>query len=160
MKSNSVILSLLWVVMSPSALQAKDIPMAKCPPAVQATIRKNARDGKVDEVKSLSIEGRRMFIAEVEFPGNRELNIYVLGNGTLFKTREDIRFEEAPAKVQEAAQKLVSADGKIDDVAKTTEADGRESYEVEIKRQRQKEVKVVFAADGAIRSQTEKKSKD
>ena len=54
-----------------------------------------------------------MFIAEVEFPGDRELKIYVLANGTLFKTREDLRFEDAPAKVKEAVQQLIATDGKV-----------------------------------------------
>jgi hypothetical protein len=142
------------------ASPAKDIPLAKCPPEVQATIRGHARDGKIDEVESLAIEGRRMFIAEVEFPGDRELKIYVLANGALFKTREDIRIEDAPAKVQEAAQQLAAAGSKVDDIVKTTEADGKESYEVEVKRPRQREVKIVFSAEGTILSQKEKKSKD
>jgi uncharacterized membrane protein YkoI len=96
----------------------------------------------------------------VDFAGDREMKIYVLANGTLFKTREDIRMEDAPAKVKEAAQQLVAAGGKVDDTVKTTAGDGTESYEVEIKRKGQKEVKIVFAADGTILSQSEKKSKD
>ncbi len=140
--------------------RAKDIAFAKCPPEVQTTIRSHARDGKIDEVELLAIEGRRMFIAEVEFPGNKELKIYVLASGMLFKTREDIRIEEAPTKVQEAARQLVAQTGKLDDVVKTREADGTVGYEVEIKRPREKEMKVVFAGDGTILSRKEKKSKD
>jgi hypothetical protein len=161
MNFNRVFIAVLSLSMSLASIHAKDIPLAKCPPEVQATIRGNAREGKIDEVEFLAIEGRRMFIAEVEFPGDRELKIYVLANGTLFKTREDIRFEDAPAKVREAAQQLVAGGGKVDDVVKTTEADGKESYELELKRQRgEKEVKIVFSGEGTILSQKEKKSKD
>ena len=154
-----ILLILSAFILAPTA-SAKDIPLAKCPPEVQATIRGHARDGKIEEVESLAIEGRRMFIAEVDFPGDRELKIYVLANGALFKTREDIRFEDAPAKVREAAQQLIAANGKVDDVVKTTEADGKETYELELKRKGQKEVKIIYSAEGSILSQREKKSKD
>jgi hypothetical protein len=160
MKMNGVLLGVLGVMMAAVPAFAKDIPLAKCPAEVQATIRSHARDGKIDEVESLAIEGRRMFIAEVEFPGDRELKIYVLANGALFKTREDVRLEDTPAKVQEAAQQLVGAEGKVDDVVKIMDADGKESYEVEMKHKGQKEAKIVFAADGTVLSQKEKKSKD
>lgn len=160
MRWNLDLLALFTAVASVVGISAKDVPLEKCPPEVQATIRSHARDGKIDEVESLAIEGRRMFIAEVDFAGDREMKIYVLANGTLFKMREDIRMEDAPAKVKEAAQQLVAADGKVDDVVKTTEGDGTESYEVEIKHKGKKEVKIVFAADGTIVSQREKKSKD
>src|SRR5687767_2438543 len=160
MKMNGVLLGVLGVMMAVVPAFAKDIPLAKCPAEVQATIRSHARDGKIDEVESLAIEGRRMFIAEVKFPGDRELKIYVLANGALFKTREDVRLEDTPAKVQEAAQHLVEAEGKVDDVVKIMDADGKESYEVEMKHKGQREVKIVFAADGTVLSQKEKKSKD
>ena len=160
MKINGVLAGVMGVMMAAVSAFAKDIPLAKCPAEVQATIRNHARDGKIDEVESLAIEGRRMFIAEVEFPGDRELKIYVLANGALFKTREDVRLENTPAKVQEAAQQLVAAEGKVDDVVKIMDADGKESYEVEMKHKGQKEVKIIFAADGTILSQKEKKSKD
>ena len=160
MKLRNVLLAINCAGMSIASVGAKDIPFSKCPPEVQATIRSHARDGKIDEVELLAIEGRRMFIADVEFPGDKELKIYVLASGTLFKTREDIRIEEAPAKVQEAAQQLVAQTGEVDDVVKMTEADGKVSFEVEIKRPREKETKVVFSGDGTILSQKEKKSKD
>jgi uncharacterized membrane protein YkoI len=160
MKFNRIQVGIFSALIFAASSSAKDIPLAKSPPEVQATIRAHARNGKIDDVESLAIEGRRMFIAEVDFPGDRELKIYVLANGALFKTREDIRFEDAPAKVKEAAQQLIAADGKVDDVVKTTEADGKETYELELKRKGQKEVKIVYSADGSILSQREKKSKD
>ena len=160
MRLRNVLLVMICGAVTAASVSAKDIPLSQCPPEVQATIRSHARDGKIDEVALLAIEGRRMFIAEVEFPGEKELKIYVLASGALFKTREDIRIEEAPAKVQEAAQQLVAQTGKVDDVVKMTEADGKVTYEVEIKRPREKETKVVFSGDGTILSQKEKKSKD
>ena len=138
------------------SLSAKDIPFTKCPAEVQATIRGHARDGKIDEVKLLKIEGRRMFIAEVEFPGDLELKIYVLSNGAFFKTREDIRLEDVPAKVREAARMLVPAGGKLDDVIRTTEANGAESYEVDINIPRKSRLKIVFSWDATILSRKEK----
>jgi uncharacterized membrane protein YkoI len=160
MKLRNILTLLAGVAVTVASASAKDIAFAKCPPEVQATIRSNARDGKIDEVELLAIEGRRMYIAEVEFPGDKELKIYVLASGTLFKTREEIQIEEAPEKVQAAARQLVAQAGKLDDVVKTMEADGTVSYEVEIKRPREKETKVVFSSEGTILSRKEKKSKD
>ena len=159
MRWNDALVGLLGLWISAVGASSKDIPLGKCPPEVQATIRNHAREGKIDEVESLAIEGRRMYIAEVDFAGDRELKIYVLANGTLLKTREEIVMADAPAKVKEAAEKLLSAGGKVDDVVKTREADGKESYEIEIKQKGEKEVKVVYSADGTKLSQKEKKSK-
>jgi hypothetical protein len=150
-----------WAVLTALAVQvtvpAKDIPLSRCPAAVQETIRKHARDGKIDEVESLSIEGRRMFIAEVEFPGDRELKIYVLATGTLVKTREDVELRETPAAVQEAAEKLIPPGGKVDDVVRTTEAGGQVSYEVEIERPGKRgDLKIVFSSEGTILSRKDK----
>ena len=160
MKLKSILFLLTCAAATIASAAAKDIALAKCPAEVQATIRAHARDGKIDEVELLAIEGRRMFIAEVEFPGDKELKIYVLATGTLFKTREEIQIEEAPAKVQEAARQFIAQTGKVDDVVQITEAGGTVSYEVEIKRPREKEMKVLFSAEGAILSQKQKKSRD
>jgi hypothetical protein len=150
---------LVMMIFSATTL-AKDIPLEKCPLPVQETIRHHARDGVIDEVEYLAIEGRRMFIAEIEFPQDRELKIYVQANGTLFKTREEIALQDTPTAVQEAAQRLADTQGKVDDVVKTIEASGKESYELEFKLRGKKEVKIVFSPDGSILSRKEKKSKD
>ncbi len=160
MRFNSVFIAMWSAVVPLVAVHGKDIPLEKCPSEVQTTIRTHARDGKIDEVESLAIEGRRMFIAEVEFPGDKELKIYVLANGTLFKTREDIRMEDAPVKVREAAQQLVVGEAKVDDLVKITEADGKESYELEMKHKGEKEVKLLLSGEGTVLSRKEKKSKD
>lgn len=156
MKLGRVLFLIFWAAATIVAVPAKDILLTKCPTEVQATIRSNARDGKIDEVESLTIQGRRMFIAEVNLSGKRELKIYVLANGTLLKTREDIRLEDAPAKVLEAARQLVPPGGKLDDITKTTESDGRETYEVEIDLPRKGELKVVFSPDATVLSRMEK----
>lgn len=160
MRLTKIFGAMLGVLMAVPAIQAKDIPLRECPEPVQVTVKKHARDGKIDDVKSLSVEGRRMFIAEVEFRGDKELKIYVLASGAFFKTREDIELAEAPAPVQESIQVALSEKGKLDDLVKITEGGGQVSYEAEIKRRGEKEVKVVFSPDGTVLRQTQKKSKD
>ena len=100
-----------------------------------------------------------MFIAEVDLSGDRDLKIYVLANGTFFTKREEIRLDDTPIKVREAAQKLVPPKCHIDDVTKTSESDGKETYEVEIERRNSGDMDIVFSADGTFISRKEK-SKD
>lgn len=158
MKTKSLILSLAAVSLLPLApLSAKDVPLSSVPAAVQEIIRSNSRSGKIDDVKQITVEGRTLYVAEVDLPGDRDLKIHVSGTGSLLKTREDIPFSEAPAPVQEAAKKLVPQGGKVDDVDKET-ANGKVTYEVEIDRPNAKDLKVLFSAEGAILSQREERS--
>jgi hypothetical protein len=131
---------------------AKEIRLADCPPAVQAAINANARSGAIDDVKNVMVDGRSMYVADVNLPGKRDLKIYVSGTGALLKVREEVPLDEVPAAIREAAQKLTPEGGRIDDVDKET-AEGKVTYEVDIDRPKAEDLKVVFAADGTILSQ-------
>lgn len=156
MKPNRILLPWVCALLSVVAVPAKDIPLSKCPQAVQETIRRYSRGGKIEEVESLRIQGRQMFIAEVELAGDKDLKIYVLSSGTLVKTREEIKLDDSPATVQEATRKLVPPGGHVDDVTRTTESDGAQTYEVEIERPGTGDLTIVFSPDGVILSRKEK----
>lgn len=159
MKTKNLFLTLAVASLMPLASSfAKDVLLADCPAAVQEIIRTNSRSGKIDDVKLITVDGRSMYVAEVDLPGDRDLKIHVSGTGALLKIREEIPQSEAPAAVLEAAKKLVPPGGKIDDVDKET-SDGKVTYEVEIDRPKAADLKVVFQADGSILSQREERSK-
>lgn len=130
--------------------QRRELHLSDCPQAVQATVQANTRGGQIDEVDFISIDGKDIYIAEIDLPRDRDLKVYVSGNGSLVKTREDTLVREAPAAVRSAVQGL----GAIDDVDKETTGQ-TVTYHVEIDRQGARDLDVVVAADGTILSQTE-----
>ncbi|QJE98014.1 hypothetical protein [Luteolibacter luteus] len=131
--------------------QRREIRLADCPQAVQSTIQSNARGGHIDEVDFISIDGKEIYIAEVDLPRDRDLKVYVSGNGTLSKTLEDIALREAPEAVRNAVQGL---GGTVDDVDKEI-AGQVVTYHVEIERHGARDLDVVVSSDGTILSQTE-----
>ena len=137
-----------------SAHADDDIRLEDCPQPVQTTIKQNARDGKIDEVDSHVIDGKALYIAEVDLPSDMDLKIHVSGDGKLVKTIEDIPLSELPEVVRKAAEGVAAGNGKLDDPDKET-ADGQVTYHVEIDRALQPDLKLVIAEDGSVLKQTE-----
>ena len=144
----------LFGTTSLATASAKDLPLSECPAPVQEVIRSQAGAGKSDGIEAVTIDGRTIYVAEVDLPGGGDRRIQVSETGTLLKTREDIRLADAPAAVEEAVKKLVPAGGYVDHIDKTT-VEGKVTCEVEIDRLSGRDLKVVFAAEGAIVSQKE-----
>lgn len=152
MKAIAIITVLaLTTAIASARTQRREIRLTDCPQAVQSTIQGNARGGHIDEVDFISIDGKDIYIAEVEQPQDRDLKVYVSGNGTLVKTLEDIALSEAPEAVRNAVQGL---GGRIDDVDKET-AGQVVSYHLEIDRHGAPDFDVVVSAEGSILSRTE-----
>jgi uncharacterized membrane protein YkoI len=132
-------------------VERREIRLTDCPAAIQTTVEAHARGGAVEEVDLIAIDGKQIYIAEVDLPRDRDLKIYVSGNGALVKTREDILLSDAPEPVRSAALAL---DGSVDDVDK--EVTGNTvTYHVEVDRHGMADLDVVLAADGKVLSQTE-----
>ncbi|WP_367874445.1 hypothetical protein [Luteolibacter sp. Populi] len=146
----TVIIAIALFPFVASARDLREIRLEECPQAVQSTVRDNARDGRIDEVDLIEIEGNTIYIAEAEFAQDRDMKIYVSGSGALIKTVEDVPLAEVPAVVAEAARKL----GSIDEVDKETRG-GTVTYHVEVDRPGQRDLDLEIAANGAILKQTE-----
>ena len=131
--------------------ERREIRLAECPAAIQATVQANARGGAVEEVDLIAIDGKQIYIAEVELPRDRDFKIYVSGNGSLVKTREDILLREAPEPVRSAALAL---DGSVDDVDKDVTGN-TVTYHVEVDRHGMADLDVILSEDGKVLSQTE-----
>jgi uncharacterized membrane protein YkoI len=146
------IAALAFTTMLASAdIERREIRIEDCPAAVQATVRANARGGTIDDVDLIAIEGKQIYIAEVELPRDRDLKIYVSGNGALVKTREELSLREMPAFIRGAVREY---GGTIDDVEKES-AGGTVTYHVEIDRKGIPDIDVVLSAEGAVISETE-----
>jgi len=147
-------LSLLCAALISPALAADDISLAKCPAAVQSTIRDHAKNGKIDDVKAVTVDGRTLYIGDVDFTNDDDLKVFVAEDGTLVKTRQDVRLSSIPDAVQAAVKKMVPQGGQAEDVDKEISG-GKTTYLVEIDRPKSPDLKVVFAEDGSVLSQQE-----
>jgi hypothetical protein len=107
-------------------LRADELGLEQCPEVVQETIRANARGGDVDDVNSIIIEGRSIYLIEVEVP-KKDLKLLVDSDGKLIKTREELTVAEIPGAVRETATKLVPEEGEIDEIDKEV-AEGKTTY--------------------------------
>jgi len=130
------------------------VRLEDCPVPVQNTIRANARDGKIDEIDSHVIDGKAMYVAEVDLANDIDLKIYVAGDGALIKTIEDVPPAELPEAVRKAAEGIAAGSGKLDDLDKEV-AGETVTYHVEIDRPAQPDLQLVIAPDGRVLKQTE-----
>lgn len=130
---------------------ARDVELSDTPEQVRSTIVQNSNNGTIDEIDLIAIEGKVIYIAEIEFPQDREVKIYVAGDGALMKTREDVHLREAPEPVRSA---ILGLEGSVDDVDKETVGE-KVSYHIELDRHGQPDLDVVISPEGRILSQAE-----
>ncbi|MFC7337358.1 hypothetical protein ACFQY0_09245 [Haloferula chungangensis] len=147
----SLVVLTLATGLGAGTLGAREVKIDDCPTAVQATIRQNSGEGKIDEIDFLSLEGKEIYIAEVELPGDKDLKVYVSGDGNLLKTREDVALKEVPEAVRTAISGL---EGSVDDIDRET-AGKTVTYEVELDRHGKPDLEVTLSADGRVLSQKE-----
>jgi hypothetical protein len=76
------------VLLGPAAARAEDVSIDQVPPAVRATIEREALGGRIDDIERETKDGRVVY--EVEFEqGGRDYEIHVAGDGSLLTRRED-----------------------------------------------------------------------
>ncbi|HEY1121579.1 MAG TPA: hypothetical protein VGE67_08255 [Haloferula sp.] len=151
MKSTILTLSSLFLAAASTTASARDLQLHECPAAVQSTVEANSRGGVIDEVDLISIEGKEIYIAEVDLPRDLDLKVYVSGNGSLLKTREDIPQQSMPSFIRDAVREH---GGTIDDVEKEVSG-STVTWHVEIDRKGMPDMKVVLNAEGGVISETE-----
>lgn len=140
------------ILAGPAALasdRAAEEALKAAPAAVQSTVRENARGGGIEDFDRITIDGKTIYIAEIDRPD--DLKIYVSENGALLKIREEVPVSQTPAAVLDAVRSL---GGVIDEVEK--EDTGKSTvYRVEIDRDGQPDLDVEVAPDGRILSRNE-----
>lgn len=132
---------------------AAEIRLDDCPPAVQKTIKDNSRGGHIDEIESYSIQGKQLYVAEVELSSDRDLKIHVASDGALVKTREDSSMADAPEAVRKTVESKLGG-GRADDVDKEVKGSAV-TYYVEIERKGAPDLNLVVDADGKVVSEQE-----
>jgi sulfur carrier protein ThiS len=153
MKTN-IIIATLALITAPAfadSLKSREIRLDDCPPAVRDTILDNARNGTIEEVEHIRFGAQTLYVAEVDLPQNRDLEVHVDGSGNLVETREDLTLAELPASVNSAIQKL---GGKPDDIERHIKGETT-TYHAEIDRKGLPDLDVIISANGQIIEQTE-----
>lgn len=109
---------------------AAELTLDQCPAAVQETIRKNQRGGRIDEIESHQVEGKTLYVAEVDLPDRKDLKMHIAADGTLIKLREDLALADLPSTVRAVVNQHLGG-GRVDDVEKEV-AGETTTYQVEI----------------------------
>lgn len=135
-----------------------EVALSACPPAVQASILDHARGGEIDEIDFTQIEDRTLYVAEVDLPGKRELELYVAGDGRILRIEEEIAWSDLPAPVQETLWQQAKHTGRIDDWARTT-VGKTVTYAAEIEREGQPDIELELAADGTLLAAVEERGR-
>eukprot|EP00903_Cladosiphon_okamuranus_P003713 g3711.t1 len=120
----------------------KEIRFEECPEIVREAITSGSRDGRIDEIDLIEVDGKRIYIAEVELPRDKDLKVYVNGEGDLLKTLEEVSGDDVPGYVSDAVGEF---GGHIDEVEKETAGDVV-TYHVDVERAGKPDMDVVVSA--------------
>lgn len=145
--------SLIALSLSAFSFADDDISLNQCPPAVQETIQKNLRGGKLDGIEKKHYGDRSIYVADIDLPGltdDNELELHIAEDGKLLKSVEDIDLKNVPAAVRDA---LNAFGGKVDDLDRV-ETDGKVTYHAEIDREKDHDLDVVVTEDGKVIRET------
>lgn len=137
-----------------------DIDLADAPNAVQETILDAAAQGVLDDVELTLYQGQAVYVAEIDLPGKRDLEVFVAADGRLLRSEEEVAWAALPAPVQATLQSQAGRTGKVEDLSRVTVGKTvTYSAEIEIRDQRFKgetEVDVEIAATGKLLSAVER----
>lgn len=147
-------LAFLALAVNLPAAQPTPAGFDKLPDAVKAAILREAGDGRIEEVKTVTKDGVTTHIAEVDHKDDSDLDVHVAPDGKVLRTVADLRIQDAPEPVRAALKSLAADTGKAEDLRKVTE-DGKITYKAEIDRTGAADLKVKLAADGAVLEQRE-----
>jgi hypothetical protein len=148
----------------PALADKDEIDLADAPNAVQETILDAAAQGTLDDVKLKYFQGQPLYVAEIDLPGKRDLDVYVAADGSLVRTEEDVTWAALPAPVQATLQQQIGRqqagrDGRLDDLSRVTVGKTVTfSAEIELRGQQPRsetELDVEIAANGKLLSAVE-----
>jgi hypothetical protein len=116
------------------AVDTDEVPFAKCPTIVQATLRREAWDEKIESVAKDIKYGTTVFETTVQHRG-RTYEIVVDADGTLVEKtlvidEQDLELDECPDAVKKALKEHAKG-GEIGSVTKTSGV-GRPSYQADV----------------------------
>ncbi|MBL9161072.1 MAG: hypothetical protein JNJ70_26560 [Verrucomicrobiales bacterium] len=132
-----------------SVLLADEIPLSQCPEPVRETIRGNTGLGRIDEIKTIRMENRVLYLAEIDLPGKRERKLHIAGDGALLKMIEEIRPGDLPRKVKSTMDTFLAPGGRFDSADRVT-AGGKVEYHVDLDLADDVDLHLVIDENGGI----------
>lgn len=140
----------------PASAGKNDLTLAECPQAVQATIQQALRNGVLDEIELAHSAEGVLYVAEVDLPGKRELEVYVAADGRLLWTEEDVAWTDLPARVQATLSQQAGDVADIEDIKRYTRGKTvTYTAEIDFPGKGAPEFDVEVAADGRLLSSVE-----
>ena len=133
-----------------------DVILSECPQAVQAAIVQASRAGVLDDIELVHFADGDLYVAEIDLPGKRELEVYVAPDGQVVRTEEDITWSELPARVQATLTQQAGNPAYVEDITRNTS--GRTvtySAEIDFPGKGAPELDVEVGADGRLLSVVE-----
>jgi hypothetical protein len=97
-----------------------EIDLADTPNAVQEAVLDAAAQGELDEIELKHFQGQAVYVAEIDLPGKRDLDVYVTADGRVVRTEQEIALAELPAEVRSTLQQQVGRSGKLEDLSRVT----------------------------------------
>lgn len=97
-----------------------EIDLADTPNAVQEAILDASARGELDELELEHFQGQAVYVAEIDLPGKRDLDVYVAADGRVVRTEEELTLAELPAEVRSTLQQQVGRSGKLEDISRVT----------------------------------------
>jgi hypothetical protein len=133
-----------------------ELALAECPSAVQQAIVQAARSGVLDEIELVHLPDGDLYVAEIDLPGKRDLEVYVAADGNVVQTEEELAWNELPARVQATLSQQAGDTARIEDITRITS--GRTvtySAEIDFPGKGAPEFDVEVATDGRLLSSVE-----
>lgn len=97
-----------------------EIDLADTPNAVQEAVLDATAQGELDEIELKHFQGQAVYVAEIDLPGKRDLDVFVTADGRVVRTEQEITLAELPAEVRNTLQQQVGRSGKLEDLSRVT----------------------------------------
>jgi uncharacterized membrane protein YkoI len=131
-----------------SAAGAEDLSLSALPQAVRATIERETKSFVIEDIDSDNDDGKLVYEVEAESADGRRTEFVVAEDGSLVKMGGEIRAEDMPGPIAEAARKAVG-DVVFFRVHKRISENEKLKYDIEADTE-DTEISLQVAADGSI----------
>jgi uncharacterized membrane protein YkoI len=113
---------------SDGALQQIETALAELPPALQAAVKAQAAQGRIEDIEKTFDNGDMTYVATITLPDGRERDFTFEPDGSLSSI--EVAFDELPAPLQ-AAMKAQAGESRIESIDKSFD-DGAVSYDATV----------------------------
>jgi uncharacterized membrane protein YkoI len=126
----------------------KDVSLSGVPQAVRATIQRETKGFEIEDIDRDNDDGKVVYEVEAESADGRRTEFVVAEDGSLIKFGGELRAEDMPAQIAEAAKKAVG-DVVFFRIRKRVSPSEKLRYEIEADTE-DTEISLQIAGDGSI----------